>query len=78
METNQRALRHAAAQAFIESLDKLQEALAPEPSSIAPPLRPVGKAAPLQQESATFDLASLEQAVEDIEQFIQAKEETEN
>jgi hypothetical protein len=74
MESNQRELRRAATRAFIESLDKLQETLAieetPPPQKlsnghVSEPIRP-------QPEAANFDLNTLEQAVEDIEQFIQS------
>jgi hypothetical protein len=80
MESNQHAMRRAAAEAFIESLDKLQETLIAEERQGAQPVvnSPVNNAARPQPKSPAFDLASLEQAVEDIEQFIQAKEELES
>ena len=77
MESNQHAMRRAAAEAFIESLNKLQETLIAEENHVAPLVinSPVSNTARPQPPSPAFDLASLEQAVEDIEQFIQAKEE---
>ena len=82
MESNQRNLRRAAAQAFMESLDKLQETLAVEASSasesdgnLTTDHRPADESATVSNQPASaFDLASLEQAVADIEQFIQAQE----
>ncbi len=80
MESNQHDMRRAAAEAFIESLDQLQETLIAEGSPVAHAVgnAPVSKIARPQPQSPAFDLASLEQAVEDIEQFIQAKEEMES
>ncbi|MER3433642.1 MAG: hypothetical protein C4288_09440 [Leptolyngbya sp. ERB_1_1] len=61
MDRQQRELRRAAAQAFTESLNKLEQALCiPE--------------AELSQEVANSSI-DLEQALADIEQFIQEKEE---
>jgi hypothetical protein len=74
MDQHQQELRRAATEAFFESLDKLQETLGVDgqPISVSPP-----KAAPTQKESGSeISLASLEQAVADIEQFMQTREES--
>jgi hypothetical protein len=63
MDHQQRELRRAAAQAFAESLNKLEQTLcAPEEK-------------PLPVPEVPLSLLDLEQAVADIEQFMQAKEE---
>ncbi len=61
MDHQQRELRRAAAQAFAESLNKLEQTLCP------PDAEPVI--------AAPISLLDLEQAVADIEQFMQAKED---
>jgi len=84
MDQQQRDLRRAAAQAFMQSLEQLQETLQPVDDQMPQPkvqqtskatVQPV-KAVPVEPEVAhpsAFDLSSLEQAVADIEEFIQAK-----
>jgi hypothetical protein len=80
MDLHQRELRRAAAEAFIESLDKLQETLCsaenqpnpPAPEAIA---QPPAKAPEPSKPPIEINLDTLEQAVADIEQFMQAKEE---
>jgi hypothetical protein len=73
MDSHQQELRRAATEAFFESLDKLQETLGVDGQPI--PVSPK-KAAPTQEESGPeMSLASLEQAVADIEQFMQTREE---
>jgi hypothetical protein len=77
MESNQRELRRAASRAFIESLDKLHEALAIE-ATPPPQKRSNGHASePIrpQPKVGSFDLDTLEQAVEDIEQFMQSRQQ---
>ena len=76
MNQQQRNLRHAAAEAFIESLDQLQQTLQSTDSQTALPPRsaPVKRPEPTPPASAQFDLGSFEQAVADIEQFIQANQ----
>ncbi|MGI0485361.1 hypothetical protein ACN4EK_07990 [Pantanalinema rosaneae CENA516] len=76
MNQQQRNLRHAAAEAFIESLDQLQQTLQSADQPPAPPIRstPVKRPEPPVSSPAQFDLGSFEQAVADIEQFIQANQ----
>lgn len=67
----QRELRRAAAKAFMESLDKLQETLsAPEAETV--------KSQPVTAAPAMPDdqLEEFEQAVADIERFMQSKGES--
>ncbi|MBW4469635.1 MAG: hypothetical protein KME45_04445 [Stenomitos rutilans HA7619-LM2] len=77
MNQRQQNLRYAAARAFIESLDQLQETLQP---SEAQPLAPIApekdnyKSAKISP-SDPFDLSSFEQAVADIEEFIQKRQQ---
>jgi hypothetical protein len=70
-----RELRYAAAQAFIESLEHLQHTLEPmEKAAAALPISVCETASPLgssANSSPEFDLAALEDAIADIEQFIQ-------
>ncbi|KAM3093957.1 hypothetical protein ACKFKG_17165 [Phormidesmis sp. 146-35] len=73
MDSHQQELRRAATEAFFESLDKLQETLGVDGQPV--PVSPQ-EAAPNQEDSEPeMSLASLEQAVADIEQFMQAREE---
>lgn len=76
MNQQQRNLRHAAAEAFIESLDQLQQTLQPADSQpvVPPRAAPVKRTDSASSSSAQFDLGSFEQAVADIEQFIQASQ----
>ena len=76
MNQRQQNLRYAAARAFMESLDQLQETLQPVDSQPLPPAPPANENhkcadAPLDDQ---FDLNSFEQAVADIEQFIQKRQ----
>lgn len=76
MDQHQRELRRAAAEAFFESLDKLQETLCTDdqPIQVAPEAnKEVSKSD--HESSSETSLESLEQAVADIEQFMQAKEQ---
>jgi hypothetical protein len=66
----QQELRRAAAKAFIESLDKLQETLCPSEKE-ALKSQPIVAA----QELPELQLEEFEQAVADIEQFMQSKHE---
>ncbi|MBW4580208.1 MAG: hypothetical protein KME42_11620 [Tildeniella nuda ZEHNDER 1965/U140] len=76
MNQRQQNLRYAAARAFIESLDQLQETLQPADQTLPPPLPE-----PNQQRNINaslteqFDLNSFEQAVADIEEFIQKRQQ---
>jgi small-conductance mechanosensitive channel len=81
MNQSQQELRRAASQAFIESLEQLSQRLeSPDgelsedisESSIAPPLNHPPQP-PVPEEDAQFDLKALEEAVEDIEQFMQSQ-----
>ncbi|UBF24586.1 hypothetical protein K9N68_23285 [Kovacikia minuta CCNUW1] len=74
---HQQELRRAAAKEFIEALDQLQERLQftdgqPGVQSIAPPNPQPAKPEP--QEPLQFDLHAFEQAVADIEEYIQQKQ----
>jgi hypothetical protein len=76
MNQRQQSLRYAATRAFMESLDQLQETLQPADQSV-PPTPPENSShrnadAPLADQ---FDLNSLEQAVADIEQFMQKRQQ---
>lgn len=64
--------RHAAAKAFIKSLDQLQETLQSTDSRAASPPRS-RRSEPCSP--AQFDLNSFEQAVADIEQFMERQKD---
>lgn len=75
MNQRQQNLRYAAARAFMESLDQLQETLQPseaQPTPTAP--EQVDHRRGDAASSDPFDLSSFEQAVADIEAFIQQKQ----
>ncbi len=77
MDLQQQDVRRAAARAFIESLDKLQETLCSEAGQAAPPA-PEAVEAVIDKPSEApivITLDTLEQAVADIEQFMQAKKQ---
>ena len=77
MDLQQQDARRAAARDFIESLDTLQETLC-DASQSAPP-EPEAVGAVLDRPSKTsieISLETLEQAVADIERFIQAKRQS--
>ncbi len=75
MNQRQQNLRHAAAQAFIESLDQLQETLqTPEHSPVQP--QKDGHLPAKAHPEAEFDLESFEQAVADIEEFIEKQHQS--
>ncbi len=77
MDLQQQDARRAAARAFIESLDKLQETLCSDAGQAATPA-PEAIEAVVGSPSQTpveINLDTLEQAVADIEQFMQAKEQ---
>ena len=72
MDQQQQELRHSAAKAFIESLDQLHEALQTADCESTPSQNgSVGQ--PETHSSLQFDLDSFEQAIADIEQFIETK-----
>ena len=69
MNSQQRELRYAASQAFIESLDQLSDRLSqPDPASAEVPHREVDNA-----QLPQFTVQDLEDAVADIEQFTQER-----
>lgn len=77
MDLQQQDARRAAARAFIESLDKLQETLCFEAGQ---PALPASKVVEVvidkpSEVPVALTLDTLEQAVADIEQFMQAKEQ---
>ncbi len=74
MSQRQQNLRYAAARAFMESLDQLQETLqsTDDRSGQASTPPPGNEPPPTKTASAeAFDLSSFEQAVADIDAFIQ-------
>ncbi len=78
MDHHQHNPRYAAARAFMESLDQLQDTLQPADSqSVPPPVLPTDSQPSQADVSASdqFDLSSFEQAVADIEQFMQTRQE---
>ncbi len=77
MDLQQQDARRAAARAFMESLDKLQETLCSGAGHVATPEPEVVKAVIEHPPKTSIDinLDTLEQAVADIEQFMQAKEQ---
>lgn len=77
MDQHQRDLRSAATRAFMESLSQLQETLQTaedQPVTPAPPVEPA-PASRLEADPG-FDLDNLEQAIADIEEFIQARRQS--
>ena len=79
MNQRQQNLRYAAARAFIESLDQLQETLQPSEAQPVAPTAPekANYRKPEVAPSDLFDLSSFEQAVADIEEFIQKRQQGE-
>ncbi|MBW4692497.1 MAG: hypothetical protein KME27_12110 [Lyngbya sp. HA4199-MV5] len=76
MNQRQQNLRYAAARAFIESLDQLQETLQPsEAQPVAPTAPEKGSHRAETSPADPFDLNSFEQAVADIEEFIQKRQQ---
>lgn len=73
MDHQQQKLRYAAARAFMESLDHLEQALQEATPASETPAAPPEQMPPLPSE-AEFDLSSFEQAAADIEQFMQARQ----
>ena len=74
MSQRQQNLRYAATRAFMESLDQLQETLQPADRPIPPTAPENDNHSPADASLADpFDLSSLEQAVADIEQFMQKR-----
>lgn len=72
MDSCQRELRRAAAQAFMQSLDDLEATFRTEPQP-SQPEHPTTKQA---QANADADLSSFERAVADIEEFMQHRVQT--
>ncbi len=66
-------LRRIAAQAFFESIEQLQDSLNELPVSDAKTPKQPGKTNSSKKTEKAFDLAELEQAVADIEQYLESK-----
>lgn len=64
-------LRRIAAEAFFESIEQLQDTLNEVPASDAN--KQAGKTKPAKKAEIAFDLDELEQAVADIEQYLESK-----
>lgn len=77
MDLQQQDARRAAARAFIESLDKLQETLCSDAGrAVISEPKAVEKVTNSPSENPLeINLDTLEQAVADIEQFMQAKQQ---
>jgi len=76
MDNYKRELRRDAARSFFESLDKLQDNLQlgdRQPAKSQGPSGPGSQSKPERGRAARFDLADLEQAAADIEQFFQQR-----
>jgi hypothetical protein len=74
----QKELRHAAAKAFIESLEHLQHTLDPLEQASVPEVACPERKQMLEipvESPAGFDLDALEDAIADIEQYIQTHAE---
>ncbi len=77
MDQHQRDLRSAATRAFMESLSQLQETLQTAEEQAEPATASPEPTEPNQSETdISFDLDNLEQAIADIEEFIQAKRQS--
>lgn len=76
--SQQRDLRRAAAEAFFESLEHFEQTIEADDEKVAPQ-QPQNKAPQPKPANppVQFDLASLEDAIADIEQFIQQQETSE-
>ncbi len=71
----QHEIRRAAAEAFKQSLDQLQQTLeSPQELSKSTFSRPEPATQPPSEHPATFDLEVWEEAIADIEQFIQQRQ----
>ena len=78
MDQQQQELRRAAARAFLDSLDQLQETLKPVNGQAAPAIvQPEAKKQKLPNSGSRtpIDLSSFEQAAADIEQFMMNREQ---
>lgn len=81
MDRKQQNVRRAAAQAFMESLNQLQDVLGSETASAAPPAtgKPLRQPTDLRLEKSAVppqsDLTEFEQAAADIEAFMQNQSE---
>jgi anthranilate/para-aminobenzoate synthase component I len=75
IDQDQRELRRAAAKDFIEALDQLQERLQSTDNQPTQPVRsPAPKPVEPEISPMPFDLNAFEQAVADIEEYIQQKQ----
>ncbi|MBW4615986.1 MAG: hypothetical protein KME21_22425 [Desmonostoc vinosum HA7617-LM4] len=76
MEQSQQKQRHAAANEFLQSLDQLEDILQEHPTEIegTPHLHTAGTTdAELVENLTEIDLAAFEDAVADIEQYLEEK-----
>jgi hypothetical protein len=74
MNQHPQELRLAAARAFIESLDQLQETLQ---DSITSSARPFDQPISAENPPLEFNLATFEQAIADIEAFMERQQDAE-
>ncbi|MBF2025492.1 MAG: hypothetical protein IGS48_01830 [Oscillatoriales cyanobacterium C42_A2020_001] len=68
--SQQREVRRAAAQAFVESLEQLQQTLGSAGEKARTPRAGNSKSSEPAAKPTTFDLNSWEEAIADIDQFI--------
>ncbi len=83
MGQQQQEVRRAAAEAFIESLEQLQQTFAPEDKTAIPTIDQYEPDQPedLADQSSNhtlsdFDLSSFEEAIADLEQFIEQRSDS--
>ncbi len=76
MNQRQQDPRYAANRAFAESLNQLQKTLQSADTKAVQPLKPDHNE-PDSATSASFDLSSFEQAVADIEAFMETRQQQE-
>lgn len=73
--SQQREVRRAAAQAFMESLEQLQQTLESANEKPNAPRSSSSRPTEVTAKSASFDLNSWEEAIADIDQFINQQSE---
>jgi hypothetical protein len=76
MNQRQQDPRYVANRAFAESLNQLQKTLQAADTQAVPPIEP-DKSSPNSANAAPFDLSSFEQAVADIEAFMETRQQQE-
>lgn len=74
MDQSQRELRRSAADAFMESLDQLENSLQFRETETAQPTSPPMPNIQPKDPDSKIDVKALEDAAADIEQFIQSRE----